>query len=288
MTQFNFEGIGTKWQIDVYKTLSEKEESELLALIKKRVDIFDQTYSRFRDDSIVMQMLKKTGTFTLPEDAKIILNLYYDLYKQTNGFFTPLVGNLLSEAGYDANYSLVQKEKLNLVPTWEEIISYEYPVIHIKKPAILDFGAGGKGYLVDLVAEVLESNNIFEYCINAGGDILHKGSVSIRVGLENPNDINQVIGVYPLQNGSICGSAHNRRSWGNFTHIMNPKTLNSPKDILAVWVIAKTAILADSLATCLFFVESSTLFDIYEFEYVLIRSDYSIEKSDNFAGEIFS
>jgi thiamine biosynthesis lipoprotein len=288
MTQFNFEGIGTKWQVDIYKEISKSEEKDLLSLIKNRIELFDHAYSRFRDDSLVSKMSKEAGVFILPDDAKKMLELYSDLYKHTNGFFTPLVGNLLSDAGYDANYSLLQKKELKKVPKWEDVITYDYPNIIIKKPVILDFGAGGKGYLVDLVAEVLEANDVFEYCIDAGGDILHKGNSPIKIGLENPENLDQVIGVYSLQNGSICGSAGNRRAWGNFTHIMNPKTLSSPRNILAVWVMSETAMLSDALATCLFFVPARTLSDKYKFEYVIIYSDYRVEKSNGFSGEIFT
>jgi thiamine biosynthesis lipoprotein len=288
MTQFNFEGIGTKWHINLRKKLSEDEEKEVFSLIMNRIDVFDKAYSRFRDDSLVTKISKEGGMFTLPDDAQKMLGLYYDLYKKTDGFFTPLVGNLLSDAGYDAKYSLKQKKELSRVPKWEEVIFYQHPNIQIKTPAILDFGAGGKGYLVDLVGKVLEDNNIFEYYINAGGDILHKGNTPIHVGLENPDDINQVIGVYTLKNGSICGSAGNRRAWGEYTHIMNPKTLTSQKDIIAVWVVAETAILADSLTTCLSFVGAQVLLDTYKFEYLLIKSDHSIEKSPGFSGELFS
>ena len=287
MAQFNFEGIGTKWQIDIYQKLTAKEEVALLALVKNRIEIFDKNYSRFRADSLVTKMSKETGLFSLPSDAEPMLALYYDLYKITDGFFTPLVGDMLSDAGYDEKYSLKQKKELEEAPKWEEVFEYKYPNLEIKKPAILDFGAGGKGYLVDLVAKVLEENNIFEYCIDAGGDIFHKNKIPIRVGLENPENTEQVVGVYTLQNKSICGSAGHRRAWNNFTHIMNPKTLVSPTEIIAVWVIAETGLLADALATCLFFVPASVLTDKYDFEYVLVKKDHSIEKSINFKGEMF-
>jgi thiamine biosynthesis lipoprotein len=287
MTQFNFEGIGTKWQIDIYQKLTAKEEAVLLALVKNRIEIFDKNYSRFRADSLITKMSKETGFFSLPSDAEPMLALYYDLYKITNGFFTPLVGNILSDAGYDAKYSLQQKKELKKALPWEEVLEYKYPNLEIKKPAILDFGAGGKGYLVDLVAKEIEASGIFEYCIDAGGDIFHKNKVPIRVGLENPENTKEVVGVYTLQNKSICGSAGHRRAWGDFTHIMNPKTLVSPTDIIAVWVIAETGLLADALATCLFFVPAATLADKYDFEYVLVKKDHSIEKSANFKGEMF-
>ena len=212
---------------------------------------------------------------------------YYDLYKKTNGFFTPLVGDILSDAGYDANYSLQQKKDLQVAPKWEEILEYKNPNLIVKKTAMLDFGAGGKGYLIDLVAKVLEENNIFEYCIDAGGDILYKNKIPLRVGLENPENTKEVIGVYDLKNKSIAGSAHNRRAWGNFTHIINPKTLISPTEIIAVWVVAETAMLADALSTCLFFAPVEKFTDKYNFEYLIIYKDHSLQKSDNFSGEIF-
>jgi len=305
MAQFNFKAIGTTWKIDIFQPIILHDESDLLSRIMARIDIFDKAYSRFREDSIVTQMSKESGFYTLPSDADRMLSLYHDLYLRTNGFVTPLVGNLLSDAGYDAQYSLKQKGKLEIPPAWDEVLEYksdpEKPVLIIKKPVMLDFGAAGKGYLIDLVGQVLESNGVFSYCINAGGDILYKNppvnggggtakvadSAPLRVGLENPDNFEQVIGVCELKQGSICGSAGNRRVWGDFNHIMNPKTLTSAKDIVAVWVVADTALLADALTTCLFFVPASTLIDAYKFEYVLVRSDHSVEKSAGFPGEVF-
>src|ERR1035437_7079126 len=284
---FNFEAIGTKWHIDIYEKLDETEKSKLFSKIKDRIDLFDKAYSRFRADSLVTKMSREGGIFTLPDDAEPMLSLYRDLYVHTNGLVTPLIGNLISDAGYDAQYSLKQKNKLEPPPAWDEAIEYKHPTLFVKKPVLLDFGAAGKGYLVDLVGKVLEENNINEYCIDAGGDILFKGAKPIRIGLEDPENKEKVIGVGILGNGSICGSAGNRRKWGNFTHIINPKTLTSPTNIIAVWVLAETALLADALATFLFFVKAHTLADAYKFEYVLIHKDRSFEKSANFSGEIF-
>ena len=158
MAQFNFGAIGTTWLIDIYKEFSSAEEAVLLAEIKNRIDIFDKAYSRFRDDSLVIKMSKESGDFVLPDDAEPMLALYYDLYKRTDGLVTPLIGNLISDAGYDAKYSLKQKGELHAPPTWEESMEYKHPVLTIKKPVLLDFGAAGKGCLIDLVAKVLEEN----------------------------------------------------------------------------------------------------------------------------------
>ncbi len=297
MAQFKFGAIGTSWTIDIYRELDPAAEAALLVRIQSRIDAFDQAYSRFREDSLVTAISKKAGTYELPDDAELLLSLYHDLYKKTDGLVTPLIGNLISDAGYDAKYSLKTKEGLESPPEWDEAIEYRPaeqghpPILIVKKPVLLDFGAAGKGYLIDIVAGVLEADEIHGYCINAGGDILHKNKEPLRVGLEDPEDAEKVIGACVLPGdgvaNSIAGSAGNRRKWGKFTHIINPHTMSSPKDIIAVWVVAETALLADAMATCLFFVPAKRIIDAYDFEYVIVRKDRSLEKSAHFPGEIF-
>lgn len=175
-------------------------------------------------------------------------------------------------------------------PHGKKQLSYTFPAITIKERVVLDFGAGGKGYLVDIIGVLIESFGINTYTIDAGGDILHKGKdgEALKVGLENPNNFKQIIGVADITSGSICGSAGNRRVWGNFHHIIDPKTLTSPRSIASVWTTAKTALLADSLATCLFFSPHNELKKHFDFEYAILYSDFSLEKSEKFPGEFFT
>ena len=107
MAQFNFKAIGTTWKIDIY----EKFSDEILSHIMARIELFDKAYSRFREDSLVTEISKSAGNFTLPDDAKLMMDLYRDLYVRTDGLVTPLIGQLISDAGYDAKYSLKAKEK---------------------------------------------------------------------------------------------------------------------------------------------------------------------------------
>lgn len=280
-SNFSFEGIGTKWSIDINEPFSKEKESELLKLVKERIELFDSIYSRFKEDSWVIKLSKEKGKYKLPDDAVELFSLYHELYKITDGLVTPLIGGVLVDAGYDREYSLKQSREIKNPPLWDDTINFIPPFVEMKNPALLDFGALGKGYLIDIVGKLLENNSIYSYTIDAGGDILYKDSEkkAIRVGLEHPEDFEKVIGVVEIKNESIAGSAGNRRKWKGFNHIINPKTLSSPKDILSVWVIAKKAILADGLATALFFVEPDRLRKKFEFEYIILRSDYSIERS---------
>ncbi|MBU6231932.1 FAD:protein FMN transferase [Patescibacteria group bacterium] len=284
--RFDFEAIGTAWRIDVFDEIGPDEKEPLLRAIMARIDGFDRAYSRFRDDSIVASISKAPGVYRLPDDAKPMLELYHEAYELTGGRVTPLIGDLMSDAGYDAAYSLKQQRPLRQPPRWEDAIEYSHPDLTMKLPALLDFGAAGKGYLVDIVGEVLRAGGIRSFGINAGGDILYRGEKPIVIGLEDPDDPQKVIGIYPLSGGSICGSAGNRRVWPGFTHIIDPLELRSPTAIRAVWTVADTALLADMLATCLFFVKPEVLAARYSFEHLIVYDDRSYERSGGFKGKL--
>ncbi len=288
-TQFVFEAIGTKWQVDIFDELAADAQAELRLQILKRIEIFAQTYSRFQPNSLVMEMSVKAGTYTLPRDAEPLISIYQDLYQITNGAFTPLIGQVLVQAGYDANYSLQQTEQLTSPKKWEEVLDYKFPTLTLKEPILLDFGAAGKGYLVDLVDQLFKQKGLTSYCIDGGGDIFYRNPINhvLQVGLEHPENPDQVIGVAIILNQSICGSSGNRRKWGSFHHLINPYTLTSPNHIIATWTIADTALIADAMATCLYFVTPDKLLQKYKFEYLMLNADYTVEKSPHFPAELY-
>ena len=77
-------------------------------------------------------------------------------------------------------------------------------------PVQLDFGACGKGYLVDLLGRMLRST---QFVIDAGGDLLIHAEQPISIALEDPEDSSRAIGVAHIVNGALCASAPSRRHW---------------------------------------------------------------------------
>lgn len=288
-TQYTFDAIGTRWVIDIHDVIAKEQSDNLRTQIMERIALFGAHYSRFRPDSLVSEIARTPGTYPLPSDAEPMLSLYHTLYRITNGAFTPLIGQALSDAGYDAHYSL-QEKNLSTPPTWDDALIYNYPSLITKLPVLIDVGAAGKGYLIDIVSELIEQAGIQTYTVDAGGDMRHRTArpEPLAVGLENPADTSQVIGIAHLRNQSLCGSAGNRRAWGNFHHILDPHSLTSPTHIAALWAIADTTLLADALSTCLFFVPPTTLLKHYAFEYLILQSDFTVTMSANFPAELFT
>ncbi len=283
---FVFEAIGTRWEIDIPEP--SKDAAPLREAILARIEIFDRNYSRFRTDSLVTRMAREAGTYELPADAKPLFDLYEQLYRLTNGAFTPLIGRTLEDAGYDTSYSLKPASIIRPPQPWEEVMRYAFPHLTLIEPALLDFGAAGKGYLVDLIGALLVEHGVESFVIDAGGDILHRGPKSARIGLEDPAEPGKAVGAATIQNQSLCGSAGNRRTWGAFHHTIDPRTLTSPTDILATWAIASTTLLADALTTCLYLVPPQTPAPHFDFHYAVMDASRRMTVSPDAPIELFT
>lgn len=282
---WEFSAIGTQWWIGLFEPISAGKLSSLRRAVAERIESFDKTYSRFRQDSLVSRIAKQAGTYEFPEDSTALLELYKQLYVATDGAVTPLIGDLLVSAGYDATYSFRPKA-LPAIPAWDEVLAQSGATITVTRPVTLDFGAAGKGYLVDLLATLLRNQGVQRFCIDAGGDMFVQGEEPFRVGLENPDDSRQVIGAAEVRNGAIAGSAPNRRAWAGYHHIMDPRALRSSSGIKAAWVMAESALLADGLATALFLVPPEQLAQ-FTFEYVLINDTNQCKHSPHVPATLF-
>lgn len=283
--KLKFEAIGAPWEIELFDgVITADLEKEIRACVEQ----FDATYSRFRSDSWVSKLAEQAGRYELPADAWPLLSIYQELYKLTGGKVTPLIGKNLVEAGYDAQYSFRPKQ-LTKVPAWDEALVLDETHLTTKVPILLDFGAAGKGYLVDQLASVLEKQGITSFVVDGSGDLVVRDvAPAQRIGLENPSDVSEVIGYIEVSTGALCASAGNRRRWGQYHHIIDPVEYTSPRQIEATWVLAGQALVADGLATALFFCSAETLQKRYTFEYAMVDAHNQLSMSENFPATFFN
>ncbi len=286
MHEFNFEGIGTYWTISYF----DKDD----ALDQSIVDIvedFDHKYSRFRIDSILYSLKDKKGVFKVGEEFVNILKLYFEFYFYTKGSFTPLVGITLEDLGYDKSYSFVPNKYLRSVPPLDASIKIlSRDTIEVLKPVTLDFGALGKGFLIDKIYDFLISKNIDEFIINGGGDIrfFSKSNTYTEIALEHPINPNLAIGIYRLQSGkSICASSRVKRVWKGHSHIIDLSSKSSSDEFIASWVVADNATIADALATIALLSNSADYKFPYTFKLLLIGSKQDAVFSDGFKNCLF-
>lgn len=282
-SKFTFEAIGTYFEIATSEPLAQKIQQKIL----KTVDDFDREFSRFRNDSLVTKAATQAGEYTFAEESQRLFEFYESIYKHTHGKVTPMIGASLEALGYDAAYSLKPKDVV-IAQNYEELIKRSGSTLTVAKPVVLDFGAAAKGYLVDVVAGLLEKEGISQYVIDASGDLIHKGEEPEMIGLEDPLNEGVVIGEIALKNKALCASATNRRSWGNgLHHIIDPHSGTPTQSVRATWVIANSTMIADGLATALFFVEPNLLKESYTYEYMRVHIDGSADFSKGFAETLY-
>ncbi len=281
--------MGTSWKISIWDDLDPSVLLSLQQSIIAQSTEFDQTYSRFIPSSLIWSLTEKRGIVEVPADLVTMLRLYERFFRSTAGKVNPLIGFALSDLGYDSEYTLKPKENIRPVPDFHEALSIvDDTHIELRTSVLIDLGALGKGTFVDKLSSFLRSQGVKRFLVDGSGDIFYQGNgESIRAGLEHPDDPTKAIGVVEMREGSMCASGINRRKWGDRHHVLDPLSLTSPQDILAVWVLAPTAAHADGLATCLFFTEPERLQDEFRFEYCILNTEYRVKRSAGFEAEMF-
>jgi thiamine biosynthesis lipoprotein len=289
-----FDAIGTRWQIET--PAHAPLDAGVRQAVLDRIAEFDAAYSRFRPDSLVARLAREPGTVEFPPDAPPLFDLYDRLHAATGGAVDPLVGAELELLGYDSSYSLTPvapaiRAVRDARPhaDWASDVVRHGRTVTTTRPVVIDVGAAGKGYLVDLVMEVLAGHGVDEVVVDASGDIRHRGGQGIRIGLEHPLDRHKAIGVATVQNASLCASASNRRAWRDgLHHIVDARTGSPAREVIATWVVASSTALADGLATALFFTGAHQLANTFHFSYVRMYADGRAERSRDFPGELFA
>lgn len=292
-----FDAIGTRWQIDTDRYVP----SDLRRAIAARIDQFDRDYSRFREDSLVTLLARSAGAYRVPADAQPLIDIYERLYRATAGAVTPFVGDTLVALGYDAQYSLVPaaaaaapagQDVSATVPRLADVVADASElragsVVRTTRPVTVDVGAAGKGYLVDLVAALLDDAGFDTFTVDASGDLFRRGT-PIRVALEHPYDPSKAIGVVELGDAALCASATNRRAWGKgLHHVIDGRTGLPTPQVAATWALAADARTADGVATALFFTDPTVLREEFGADGVRIFSSGRLERTPTFQGEIF-
>ncbi len=257
-----FEALGTKWWITVFDESSDKDLEGVFTELEAFANKFESDYSRFLPDSQI-SVLNQARSLVNPTASLVSLLTYgKQLYLRTNTHFNLLTGHILDARGYDADYSFT--------PNGPEALTAGNPVtdLSISDDMIevahgnVDIGGFGKGYLIDELAEILQSKYDFKYfLINGGGDLFATSDHDepIEVYLEHPTKPRHAIHRTTLLSQGFAASSPFKRVWQSndktFTHIVTDK--NVPR--IASFIKSPTARDADAFATAALMINEDEL-----------------------------
>lgn len=220
---------------------------------------FEGQYSRFLRDNDLWRLNMSDNTTVSPELFDMLTRARY-FYKLTQGVFNPSILPLLEELGYRGAY----KEYSKYEPLDFSLCELDEKTLRVMKPKnmLIDLGGIGKGYIVDKVADFLETQ-FHHVLVAAGGDIAVRGTNRMEnypywvIEVEHPTDEQQSVAFLMLSEKSVATSGRNRRKWMQNDlerhHLIDPSSHASASDeLLSVTVIAGTTVAADILAKTLF------------------------------------
>jgi thiamine biosynthesis lipoprotein len=194
-----------------------------------------------------------------------VLELAAGWQQRSSGRFTPAVG-ALSAVWQEAERTgaLPDQECLDAVvtkiaePRWTVV---DGVVTRLADASDCTLNALAKGWISDSVlhlAEVLAPDGCELLCVNAGGDLAHRGARSLIVGIEDP--FRPVDNLPPIATVELrdCGLATSggARRWFEIdgrrrSHVLDPRTGQPVDHLASISVVAADCATADVLCTTL-------------------------------------
>ncbi len=239
MPTFKKEALGTLLEIIVYNTnIHQADIDECFFCIKE----FEQKYSRFRKDNFLAQ-LNRSWKGKIDRELSYLLKIAQELHTSSDWYFDITLLPFLENAGYGISQK-IKKENI-----WSSHVTLSGNTVTLKRWIQIDLGSLWKWYMLDVVYDILE-NKYDKFTLNFWGDIRVKGTETI--GLEDPLRPKKLIGELSCTDLSFASSSGERRKLKWKHHLINPKTWESPNEILIVYVTHKLWVFADAYATALF------------------------------------
>lgn len=266
-----FRAMGTHAQVIVSAAgPADGLAAELADLAVRRVELLEQCWSRFRDDSELSRLNAASGTGPVAVSADLftLVDHMVEAWQLSDGRFDPTVLRSMTALGYDADLAIVQARvadpadvTLAAAPGMGGIqLDPATSTITLPAGVTLDPGALGKGLAADLIVDEVMAAGAQGVLVNLGGDLAFAGSLGSDwwIGIDDERQGTAgrgVLDTWGFDAGTQAGVATSttlKRRWaaGLRHHVIDPSTgAMADTDLVQVTICADRAWRAEALAT---------------------------------------
>ena len=248
----------------------------------------ESTLSLWDENSIIRRVNRNDTSVVLNDIFIDNFNYAIKAAELSEGYFDPTVGPLVSAWGFHFKEGMEMTPEI--VDSLKQFVDYRKikiengKVVKENQNMTLDFNAVAQGYTADMIGAFLLSQNVGDFLVDVGGEILAKGrkpngelwKVGIEKPAENKDSERIVQEIVELHDKSIVTSGNYRKyveyDGKRYSHSLNPKTgYPSENTLLSATIICDNTAWADCLASICMLVGIEKAKEIIE------ASDCSIE-----------
>ncbi|MBD2858880.1 FAD:protein FMN transferase [Spongiibacter sp. KMU-158] len=292
--RYSFSAMASPCELRLYAERA-SVANKAAELAQAEVLRIEQTYSRYRDDSIVSRINAAAGLGPIAVDPETaaLLNYAATAYQQSDGLFDITSGVLRRVWDFKSGQLPSDSAIADILPLvgWDKV-HWDGQQILLTQPGMqLDFGGFGKEWAADSAARICREAGIEYGLVELGGDIHamgpHPDGSPWQIGIRHPRDPENAIAVLPLKSGGLASSGDYERfmvvDGQRYSHILNPKTgWPITESFSAVSVVAPLCLLAGTGATVAMLkgqVEARNWLNSLELPFLLVAPDGQVIQS---------
>ena len=258
---FTFKAMACSNELSIF--VSNKKVAKSIA--NQAIDVvhaLEARYSRYLPDSLLTRINKSAGDLSginVDTETAALLNYSHACFEQSEGLFDITSGVLRRVWDFKSD-RLPNDEELQATLAlvgWDKVIwkdpTFVLPIAGME----IDFGGVVKEYAADTCANLCKAKGVKHGLVNMGGDIHvigpHPDGSSWKIGIQNPDNPDEVITTVNLTHGGFASSGDYQRSMTiegrRYGHILNPHTGWPVPGLRAVSVVAPQCLIAGSTTT---------------------------------------
>jgi FAD:protein FMN transferase len=235
----------------------------------------------------------ESDTIIINEEVFSVLKRCDEIWRETDGAFDPAIGKLIDIVGFEKDKPALpspEQIKAALEKVGWKKIKLEEPNVLIKPSHVkISLNACIPGYAADKVSKMLLQKGIKNFLVNAGGEIVAKGS-DWKIGIQHPRKQNEILNSILIDGIGVSTSGDYQQYFNKngkrYSHIFNPVTGLPANSCEAVTIIAKDGLTSDALSTGIFVMGPEKGMELIEklpgVEALIVDTTGAIHKSSGF------
>lgn len=264
--------MGTSYHIKLVPAEGRSlNEATIKTKIDGRLTAIDAGMSTYKKDSDVSRFnVHESGSWmSVASETMFVINAAQEISLLSDGAFDITIGNLVNLWGFGPTINIYEMPDANIIKGLLPQVGYNKLKLQLSPPELLkssesvymDLSAIAKGYAVDAIAELLIANNIENFLVEIGGEVVTHGHKLKRkpwvVGIETPvAGQRSVRKKLSLDDVAMATSGDYRNYFEHegvrYSHTIDPATGYPIKhSLVSVSVIDQSCMRADALATAI-------------------------------------